>query len=67
MVTYTDFENWKADPVTKKFFESVQERIEQVKDTLVQDAGKEPADDRYYCGYARACYDILDTEFKDED
>lgn len=67
MVTYADFINWKSDPVTKKFFESIEDRIEQIKDTLVQDAGKDPGTDRYYCGYALACFDILETEFKDDE
>jgi len=67
LVNYEDFVNWKQDPVTKQFFNQIEDKIEEVKDLLVQDAGKDPEGDRYLCGYARACYDILATEFKEDD
>ena len=67
MISYQDFLNWKQDPVTKKFFEDVEDKIEQCKQLLDEDAGKDPESDRYMCGMARAYYNILATEFDGEE
>ncbi len=67
MINAEDVQVWLADPITKKFFEAIEDRIEQVKEIVIQQAGQDPTQDSFYRGYAVACNDILDTKFGDED
>ena len=34
VISKSDFDNWKSDPVTKAFFQAAQERVEEAKDVL---------------------------------
>lgn len=67
MINAEDVQVWLADPITKKFFEAIEDRIEQVKDILVSQAGQDSIQDSFYRGYSVACNDILNTKFGDED
>lgn len=66
MINAEDVQVWLADPITKKFFEAVADRIEHCKEVVIAQAGLDPLTDSYYRGYAIACRDILNTEFEGE-
>ena len=61
LVTESDFQNWKADQVTKAFMESVNIRIEEAKDTLAEQAGLDSATDNYLRGFIRGQREILEV------
>lgn len=54
MISKSDFENWKLDPVTKAFFEAAEERIEDAKDILSTSAGVNPDEDNFFRGFIHA-------------
>lgn len=65
ILTRSDFENWRQDPVTKAFYLAFAEQIGQVKEHLSSVAGLNPNDDNYFRGYIKAMQDAL--EFRIED
>lgn len=55
--------DWKRHPVTMEFFSELQERIEGVKDEIVQGAlDTDPRVLAYKAGYVQAFRDILNVE-----
>ena len=66
MTNAEDVQVWLADPITKKFFQEIINRIEKCKDIVIHSAGINPIDDSYFRGYAKACENILETEFEGE-
>jgi len=67
MISATDFATWKAEPVTKAFFEVVQGRIEEAKELLSTSAGADPLYDRWLVGFISSNRDILNVKFDDDD
>jgi hypothetical protein len=53
-ISLSDFQNWKADPVTRAFFQACQERIEDAKNTLSVSAGNDSGYDRQVVGVIQA-------------
>ena len=66
MINAEDVQVWLADPITKKFFEAIEDRIEQVKELVIKQAGQDSVQDSFYRGYAVACNDILNTQFGED-
>ncbi len=64
-MTNNDLRDWKQHPVTKQVFASLQEREEQIKETLVISAGIDSGQDREYVGYVKALKDIYLIEAAD--
>lgn len=65
VISQTDFENWKADPVTKAFLFAAQERIEDAKNVLSVQAGFDPKEDNYMRGVIQAYREMQDFRIDD--
>ncbi|MDE2000888.1 MAG: hypothetical protein KGI52_18400 [Burkholderiales bacterium] len=66
-LTRSDFENWKADPVTKAFFYACQERIEDAKNILANQAGINSVEDNLLRGFIRAYQEMQEFRVEDEE
>lgn len=64
-VTQSEFNDWRANPVTKAFFLAARERVEDAKDALAATAGINTSEDNYYRGFIQAYREI--PEFRIED
>ena len=69
-ISKEDFISWKADPVTKAFFQAAQERIEDAKSVLSTQAGCDPLQDKMLVGLIQAYkemqyFHIEDLELND--
>lgn len=62
----SDFIDWKSNPVTKAFFNTVHNRIESLKDELGYQAGYSPIHDGRRAGAIQALRDVLDTDWFEE-
>lgn len=60
VISKSDFDNWKADPVTKAFFQAAQERVEEAKDVLSVEAGLNPVQDNTLRGLIKAYREMQD-------
>lgn len=65
MISLSDYEVWKHDPVTKAFFEACQSRIEDAKEILAYSAGQDSITDNFNRGFIAAYEEI--KLFKVED
>jgi hypothetical protein len=66
-VTKEDFIDWKANPVTKAFLNTIADRIGEIKEELAAEAIH--ADPRVLSakgGAIQALMDVLDVEFNEE-
>lgn len=70
LISKSDYNNWKADPVTKAFFEACQARVEDAKELLSYQAGEDNNRDTFFRGLIFAYREIgdfrIDTEGEDE-
>jgi len=57
-ISPSDFDNWKADPVTKAFFTACYERVEDAKEILSTTAGTDQVTDNYLRGFIQAYREI---------
>ena len=64
-ISQSDFENWKADIVTKAFFQACQQRVEDAKNILATQAGINSNEDNLIRGFIRAYQEM--QEFRVED
>jgi hypothetical protein len=65
-----ELQEWLNDPVTKDYFQAVKIRIEDQKEILSYQAGRDPENDSAMRGYIQACRDLSEmpfTELEDED
>lgn len=58
LVTVSEFEDWKSNPVTKAFFTATEIRVQDAKNVLATTAGLNSADDNYYRGFIAAYSEI---------
>lgn len=65
ILTRSDYEIWKADPVTKAFFQAAQERVEDAKDVLSIEAGINSAQDNLMRGLIQAYREMQDFRVDD--
>lgn len=65
VISKSDFDNWRLDPVTKAFFQAAQERIEEAKDVLSVEAGLNPIQDNTLRGLIQAYREIQDFRVED--
>lgn len=42
-----------------------QSRVKDITEYLLAEAGKNPTEDRYYCGYIAGANDFIKTEFEE--
>ena len=65
-MTKSDFVEWKSNPTTKAFFDSVQERIYNLQVELGFSAGADPVQDAKRSGAVQALNDMLNIDFDEE-
>jgi len=65
VISQNDFENWKADPVTKAFLLAAQERVEGAKEVLSVQAGLDVNQDNYIRGLIQAYREMQDFRIDD--
>lgn len=65
ILTASDFNNWKQDPVTKAFYLAMVDRVSEAKEVLAMQAGFNSVEDSYYRGFIRAYREAL--EFRVDD
>lgn len=58
---------WKRDPITKAMFESMDQRLDLLKEELAVSAGIDPLQDRYRAGYIQAIRDFSDIDLVDKE
>lgn len=65
-MTYSDWLEWKANPITKLFYEACDERVEDAKEIVINAAGIDQLQDSFYRGFVYAYREM--KEFRmDED
>lgn len=64
-MTYSDFINWRSDPVTKAFFEAANQRVEDTKEILSTSAGIDKEQDTFYRGFIHAYREMQDFHMED--
>lgn len=62
LIERSEFDLWKSNPVTKEFFQALQERIDEAAQLLVHSAGMNPVEDNFNRGYIRAMFDTAQFE-----
>ncbi len=67
IVTKQEWSDWKANPVTKAFFQAANIRIEDAKDILAQSAGFNSVDDNFNRGFIAAYTEMFDFRIEDLD
>ncbi len=65
IISKSDFQDWKSNPVTKAFYEAAQCRIDECKDLLSYSAGADSLQDRLLVGMVTAYREM--QEFRVED
>jgi hypothetical protein len=65
MISKSDFDTWKADPVTKAFMEACHYRIEDAKDILATSAGLDNINDNFTRGFISAYNEIQNFRYED--
>lgn len=58
VLSQSDFEKWRIDPVTKAFFQACYERVEELKNLLATTAGYNSVEDNYNRGFIAAYSEI---------
>ena len=64
-VTKSEWQAWKADPITRAFYQASYERIAEVKDILANYAGIDSVNDNFNRGFIRAYVEMLDFRVDD--
>lgn len=54
IISEAEFQDWKANLVTKAFFEAAQERVADTKEVLAASAGVNPDQDNFLRGFIAA-------------
>ena len=62
VISQSDLQNWKADPVTKAYFDAIQERIADAKEILATSAGLDSNADNFLRGFIAGQNDMLDVK-----
>lgn len=65
LISQSDFQNWKSDPVTQAYFEAIIYRIEDAKESLAANAGLDSASDCFNRGFIYAYRELLDFRIDD--
>jgi hypothetical protein len=65
-ITYTDWLDWRQQPVTQAFYEACIERIAESKEVLSISAGLDSTQDNFYRGFIQAYMEMLDFKVEQE-
>lgn len=66
VVTPEEFLDWKTNLVTKAFFEASTERVEDAKEILAGQAGRDPAEDSFFRGFIFAYREMAQFKVSEE-
>lgn len=66
-MTVNEWKDWKANPVTKLFYDACLERIEDSKELLANSAGIDPGQDSFYRGFIYAYREMLEFRFEESE
>jgi hypothetical protein len=66
-VNVTDFYDWKRHPVTQVVMDQLTNRVAFLKETLSEQAGKDPLTDRFHAGYIAGLKELLLIEYEEEE
>lgn len=66
-ITKEDFLEWKELDVTKAFFAAASERVEDAKEILANEAGKDPDNDNFFRGFIYAYNEMREFRVEDEE
>jgi len=68
IITKEDFAEWKANDVTKAFYDACKARVADGKDLLIYSAGIDQVQDNFYRGFIAAYEEMFEfrVEFSDE-
>lgn len=67
VISQSDFELWKSEPVTKAFFAAGLDRVEQAKEILSVSAGLNATEDNYLRGFIQAYREIQEFRVEEAD
>ncbi len=67
VITKADFIDWKANHVTKAFFQAAEERVEDCKELLASQAGMDSIQDSFFRGFISAYREMQDFKVEDEE
>lgn len=65
MISKTEFVDWRKDPVTLAFLETIELRIKEIQENLVVSAGLEPLSDRFYVGMVHAYNEVRNVAIEE--
>ena len=65
LITRSEWQDWKAHPVTKAFYGAALERIDEAKDALSYSAGVDLIQDRLLVGLIQAYREMIDFRVED--
>ena len=63
-ITKSEFQPWKDSLITNEVFGEIRQRINDIAQNLMVNAGVDPEQDRYMCGMIRAYQDIMDITYE---
>ena len=66
MVSKEEFLDWKQQDVTKAFFEAANVRVEEAKEVLSYEAGKDSDTDTFWRGFIYAYRELQDFHIDEE-
>ena len=64
-MTYSDFQTWLTDPVTKAFYEAMQERVDDAIELIALSAGIDPINDNFNRGFIAAYREAMNFRVED--
>jgi hypothetical protein len=66
-VTSKDFYDWKRHPMTTIVMSQLSSRVNELKEVLAHQAGKNPPQDCYHTGYIAAFNDLILMEYEGDE
>ncbi len=60
-----EFSEWKTSVVTQEVMKLLERRCYDIAKTLTMSAGKDPLQDRFYCGMVTAFEQMLAIDFEE--
>ena len=66
-LTKEDWKDWKANTVTRLFYEACAERVDEAKETLANTAGQDQLLDNFYRGFIYAYREMFEFRFEEPD
>lgn len=65
MISKLEWNDWKANQVTRAFFQAAEMRIEDAKEILAGSAGQDSGNDNFFRGFIQAYREMQDFKVED--